>query len=85
MRLWEVNEDIRNNYIFLPGELHVTFWASAALGEYIEASGIDQAWIEGGGAGGGGGGGGYILRVRSRKFCRENNITGPWKHICQLY
>ena len=48
MRLWEVNEEIRNNYIFLPGKLHVTFRALAALEKYIEASGIDQAWIEGG-------------------------------------
>ena len=51
MRLWEVNEEIRNNYIFRPGELHVTVWALAALGKYKEASGIDQAWIEGGGGG----------------------------------
>ena len=46
MRLWEVNEEIRSNYIFRPGELHVVFWALAALGKYIEASGIDQAWVE---------------------------------------
>ena len=40
VRLWVVNEEIRNNYIFRPGELHVTFWALAALGKYIEASGV---------------------------------------------
>ena len=46
--LWEVNEEIRNNYIFPLGELNVTFWALAVLGKYIEASGIDQSWIQGG-------------------------------------
>ena len=41
MRLWAVNTEIRNKYVFRPGELHVIFWALAAIGEYIEASGID--------------------------------------------
>ena len=48
MRLWDVNDEIKKNFIFRPGELHVVFWALAALGKYIEASGIDQAWVEGG-------------------------------------
>ena len=45
---WDINEEIRKSYIFRPGELHVAFWALTALGKYIEASGIDQAWTEGG-------------------------------------
>ena len=32
MRLWEVNEEIRSNYIFRPGELHVVFWAFSQVG-----------------------------------------------------
>ena len=48
MRLWEINTEIRSNYVFRPGELHVIFWALAAIGKYIEASGTDQAWVEGG-------------------------------------
>ena len=47
MCLWEVNTEIRNKCIFRHGELHIIFWALAAIGKYIEASGIDQAWVEG--------------------------------------
>ena len=39
---------MRNNNIFRPGELDVTFCALAVLGKYIEARGIEQALIEGG-------------------------------------
>ena len=48
MKLWVEREDIRKQFLFRPGELHVVFWALAALGKYIEGSGIDQAWIEAG-------------------------------------
>ncbi|CAG9761624.1 unnamed protein product [Ceutorhynchus assimilis] len=48
MKIWVADENIQKQYIFRPGELHVTFWALAALGKYIEGSGIDQAWIEAG-------------------------------------
>ena len=41
-------EDIRMQFLFRPGELHVVIWALAALGTYIEGSGIDQAWVEAG-------------------------------------
>lgn len=48
MKLWVADENIQKQFIFRPGELHVAFWALATLGEYIEGSGIDQAWIEAG-------------------------------------
>ena len=48
MKLWVEREDISKQFLFRPGELHVVFWALAALGKYIEGSGIDQAWVEAG-------------------------------------
>jgi hypothetical protein len=48
MKLWTEREDIRKQFLFRPGELHVLFWALAALGKYIKGSGIDQAWVEAG-------------------------------------
>ena len=48
MKLWVEREDIRKQFLFRPGELHVVFWALAALGKYIEGSRIDQAWVEAG-------------------------------------
>ena len=48
MKLWTEREDIRKQFLFRPGELHVLFWALAALGKYVEGSGIDQAWVEAG-------------------------------------
>ena len=48
MKLWVEREDIRKQFLFRPGELHVVFWALAALGKYVEGSGIDQAWVEAG-------------------------------------
>ena len=48
MKLWVEREDIRKKFLFRPGELHVVFWALASLGDYIEGSGIDQAWVEAG-------------------------------------
>jgi len=47
-KLWVEREDIRNHFLFRPGELHIVFWALSALGKYIEGSGIDQAWVEAG-------------------------------------
>jgi len=48
MKLWMEREDIQRQFLFRPGELHIVFWALAALGKYVEGSGIDQAWIEAG-------------------------------------
>ena len=48
MKLWVEREDIRKQFLFRPGELRVVFWALAALGKYIEGSGIDQAGVEAG-------------------------------------
>ena len=48
MQLWEDDVNIRRQFIIRPEELHVVFWALAALGKYIEGSGIDQAWVEAG-------------------------------------
>lgn len=48
MKLWVEREDVRKQFLFRPGELHVVFWALTALGKYIEGSGIDQAWVEAG-------------------------------------
>ena len=48
MRLWDINEEIRKSYIFRLGELRAAFWALTALSKYIEANGINQAWVEGG-------------------------------------
>jgi len=48
MKLWVERENIRNHFLFRPGELHIVFWALSALGKYIEGSGIDQAWVEAG-------------------------------------
>ena len=48
MKLWMEREDIKKQFLFRPGELHIVFWALAALGKYVEGSGIDQAWVEAG-------------------------------------
>ena len=48
MKLWVEREDIMKQFLFRPGELHIVFWALAALGKYVEGSGIDQAWVEAG-------------------------------------
>jgi len=48
MKLWMERDDIRKQFLFRPGELHVVFCALAALGKYVEGSGIDQAWVEAG-------------------------------------
>ncbi|KAJ8892172.1 hypothetical protein PR048_004752 [Dryococelus australis] len=48
MKLWVSREDIQNQFIFHPGELQVVMWTLAALGKYVEGSGIDQAWMEAG-------------------------------------
>ena len=48
MKLWVEREDIRKQFLFRPGELHIVLWALASLGNYVEGSGIDQAWVEAG-------------------------------------
>ena len=48
MKLWMEREDIKKQFLFRPGELHIVFWSLAALGKYVEGSGIDQAWVEAG-------------------------------------
>jgi len=48
MKLWVEREDIMKQFLFRPGELYIVFWALAALGKYVEGSGIDQAWVEAG-------------------------------------
>ena len=48
MKLWCSEEHIANAFLFRPGELHIIFWALASLGDYIEGSGLDQAWVEAG-------------------------------------
>ena len=48
MKLWCSVEDVSNSFLFRPGELHILMWALACIGDYIEGSGIDQAWIEAG-------------------------------------
>ncbi len=42
MKLWMEREDIKMQFLFRPGELHIVFLALAALGKYVEGSGIDQ-------------------------------------------
>ena len=48
MKLWMEREDIKKQFLFRPGELHIVLWALTALGKYVERSGIDQAWVEAG-------------------------------------
>ena len=48
MKLWCSVENISTSFLFRPGELHVIMWALATIGNYIEGSGIDQAWVEAG-------------------------------------
>ena len=48
MKLWCSVEDVSNSFLFRLGELHILMWALACIGDYIEGSGIDQAWIEAG-------------------------------------
>ncbi|KAK6182329.1 hypothetical protein SNE40_010040 [Patella caerulea] len=33
MKLWMEREDIKKQFLFRPGELHIVFWALAALGK----------------------------------------------------
>ena len=40
------NPDIRNNYIFRLGELHIVFAMIKVLGKYIENIGLDRLFIE---------------------------------------
>ena len=42
------NPDIRNNYIFRLGELHIVFAMIKVLGKYIENIGLDRLFIESG-------------------------------------
>ena len=39
-------EDIKKHFLFRPGKLHIVFWALVILCDYVEGSGIDQAWVE---------------------------------------
>ena len=48
MKLWCSVVNISTSFLFRPGELHVIMWALATIGNYIEGSGIDQAWVEAG-------------------------------------
>ena len=48
MQLCIEHEDIRKQFLFRPGELHIVLWALASLGNYVEGNGIDQAWVEAG-------------------------------------
>ena len=48
MKLWCDVDHISESFLFRPGELHIIFWALASVGDYIEASGLDQAWVEAG-------------------------------------
>ncbi len=41
-------EDMKGKFVFRIGELHTIFSSLKALGRYIEASGIDQVWVEAG-------------------------------------
>ena len=40
--------DIRDNFVFRMGELHVVFCALKVLGKLIDGSGVDQAFVEAG-------------------------------------
>ena len=40
--------DMKGKFVLRMGELHTVFAALHALGKYVEASGIDQAWVESG-------------------------------------
>ena len=48
MKLWCSFDHVSNTFLFRPGELHIIFWALASIGDYIEVSGLDQAWVEAG-------------------------------------
>ena len=48
MRLWIERADMRDTFLFHPGEPHVALCALTALRKYVEGSGIDQVWIEAG-------------------------------------
>ena len=37
---------IGNNFVFLPGELHIVFAFQHAIGKYIENSGLNQSFID---------------------------------------
>ena len=38
--------EIANNFVFRPGELHIVFAFQHAMGIYIENSGLDQSFID---------------------------------------
>ena len=38
--------EITNNFVFRPGELHIVFSFQHAIGKYIENSGLDQSFID---------------------------------------
>ena len=38
--------DVANNFVFRPGELHIVFAFQHAIGKYIDSSGLDQALID---------------------------------------
>ena len=44
----QVKPDIRDNYVFRIGELHVVFTSLKVLGKLINGSGLDQAFEEAG-------------------------------------
>ena len=44
----QVKPDIRDNYVFLIGKLHVVFTSLKVLGKLIDGSGLDQAFEEAG-------------------------------------
>ena len=44
----QVKPDIRDNYVFLIGELHLVFTSLKVLGKLIDGSGLDQAFEEAG-------------------------------------
>ena len=48
MKLWCDVEQVSMNFLFRPGELHIIFWALATIGDYVEGSGLDRAWVESG-------------------------------------
>ena len=38
--------EIANNFVFRPGELHIVFAFQHTIGQYIEYSGLDQFFID---------------------------------------
>ena len=44
----QVRSDVRDNFVFQMGELHVIFFVLKVLGKMIDGSGLDQAFEEAG-------------------------------------